>query len=200
MVAERTFLRCVGFGVDEAAPVGTRLHAVAAAEAITFVDEDDAIGGDEGRANGADLGARGIGAVVAELRDKEVLAAGVLVWREALLAAVGGLNFGALDLPVGNVVALDPGAVVAIGDIIFFGAGADTAAAADALRNVDQHAPPVISGLVVGGSLGRTCLDVLPGDGGSGQEHEEATAGDVHYFFLASVAGLASALSSILGR
>ena len=55
------------------------------------------------------------------------------VWREALLAAVGGFHFGALDLPVGDVVALDPGAVVAFGNIIFFGAGADTAAAADAL-------------------------------------------------------------------
>ena len=66
-------------------------------------------------------------------------------------------------------------------------------------RNVDQHAPPVISGLVVGRPWaylpGRTARQRR-----QRQEHEEATAGDVHYFFLASVAGLASALASILGR
>jgi hypothetical protein len=34
-------------------------------------------------------------------------------------------------------------------------------------------------------------LYVFPGDSGGGQEHEQASAGDVHYF-LASVARLVS--------
>ena len=116
-----------------------------------------------------------------------------------MLAAVRRFHFRAFNLPVGDVVALDPGAVIAFGDVVLFGAGAHTTAAADALGDVDQHGPPVLGEFVVGGGFGGAGLDIGPSDRGSGQEHEKSTAGTVHYF-LASVAGLGSGCVSIFGR
>jgi hypothetical protein len=118
--------------------------------------------------------------VVAQFRYEEVLAVADLIRRESLLAAVGRFDFGSLDLPVGDVVALDPGTEVAIRDIVLFGARPHTTSATDALGNVDQHAPPVLGHLVVRGSLRRSGLNVLPGDGSCRQQDEEAAASDFH--------------------
>ena len=65
VIAERTLLGSVGLGINEAASVGARLHTVAAAEAVTLVDQHHAVWRDEGRAHRADLRARGIRAVIA---------------------------------------------------------------------------------------------------------------------------------------
>src|SRR5581483_8978254 len=197
VIAERAFLRRVGLGIDEAASVGAGLHAVAAAQAVILVHQDDSIGTDECGAHRADLRARGIGAMVAELGNEKVLAALVLARRESLLPAIGRFDLGALDPVVGDVVALDPGPVVAVGNIVFLRAGADAIAAADAFRDVNQHAPPVFGNFVVGGGFRSSSLNEFPGHGGGGEEYEEAAASDVHYLF-APAADLAC--SSILGR
>jgi len=118
--------------------------------------------------------------VVTELGDEEVFAVADLIRREALLAAIRRNDFGSLDLPVGDVVTLDPSAKVAVGDIVLFRARPHTTSATDALGYVDQHAPPVLGHFVVGGSLRRSGLNVLPGDGSCWQQDEEAAASDVH--------------------
>src|ERR1039457_6610143 len=142
VIAEGAFLCGIGFGIDEAAT-----------EAITFVYEHDSIGRDKGCADGTNLRAGRIRTVVAELGDKEILAAD-FIGGETLLAAVRRFHLGPFNLPVGDVVALNPSAVIALGDVVFFGAGADATAAANALGNIDQHAPPVLGEFVVGGGLG----------------------------------------------
>ena len=53
----------------------------------------------------------------------------------------------------GNVVAFHPGAEVSVRHIVLGLAGPDAVAAADALGDVDQHAPPVLGHFVVGGGL-----------------------------------------------
>ena len=55
-----------------------------------------------------------------------------------------------------DVVALDPGAEEAVGHVVLGLAGAHAVAAADALGDVDEHAPPVVGHLVVGRLL-REC-------------------------------------------
>ena len=107
MIAESAFLCGVGFGIDEAAAVGTGLDTVAAAKAIAFVDQHDAIGRYKGGADGADLGAGRIHTVVAQLGYEEILAVAGFVGGKSLLAAVGRFNFGAFNLPVRDVVALN---------------------------------------------------------------------------------------------
>ena len=102
-----------------------------------------------------------------------------------------------LDSVIGDMVALDPGAVIAIGDIVFLGAGANATAAADAFGDVDEHSPPMLGSFVIGSDLGGARANKFPSDGSGRKENEEAPASGVHYLF-APVAGLA--WSSILGR
>ena len=75
VIAEGALVHRVRARVDEAAAVGAGLHAVAAAQAVGLVHQDDAVRALEGRAHRADLDAGRVGAVVAELRDEEVLGA-----------------------------------------------------------------------------------------------------------------------------
>ena len=98
VVAEGAFVDGLALGVEVAATVGTGLDAVAATEAVILVNEDDAIGADEGGADGADLDAGGIDAVVAELGNEEALDAGVGRRGEAIDGAVGESTCG-LGLP-----------------------------------------------------------------------------------------------------
>src|SRR5947209_14798616 len=144
VIAERAFVCGIGFGIDEAASVRTGLHAVAATQAIIFVHQNDAVGTHKRRPHGTDLSAGRIGAVVAQFGDEEILAAGILIQWKTVFAAVGRLDARPLDGVIGDVVALNPGAVVALGDIVFLGAGANATAAADALGEVDEHSPPMV--------------------------------------------------------
>ena len=184
VVAEGALIDRLLLGMQVAAAVRAGLHAVAAAEAVTLVDQHDAIGADEGGADGADLDARGIDAVVAELGDEEALDVDA-AWAAGSrpCAPLGESTLGCLSSS--DLVALDPGAEVAVGDVVLLGAGLDAVAAADALADVDEHAPPVLGHLVgVGRGLGAG--DLLEGgaDGGEhqelGSEVDEVAAGDVH--------------------
>lgn len=198
VIAERAFLRRVRLRVDEPASVRAGLHTVTASEAIVLINENDSIRADEGGANGANLRARRIRTVITELGDKEVFAADVLIQRKSLLASIWRLHFRTLDRVVSDVVALDPGAEVAVRDVVFLRAGPNATAAADALGNVDQHPPPVIGEFVIGGGFGRASLNVFPGNGGSRQEEQEAASGDVHYRLPPAV--VFACVPSIFGR
>jgi len=191
VIAEGAFLCGVGLGIDEAAPVRAGLDTVPASQAITFVDQHDAVGANKSCTHGANLGAGRIHTVVAQLGDEEILAVADFVGGKSLLAAVWRFDFGAFNLPVGDMVALDPSAVIAFRDVILLGTGADATATPDAFGDVDEHAPPVLGELVVGGGLGCAGLHKFPCDCGGRQEYEQTAAGDVHYF-LASVAGFAA--------
>src|ERR1019366_6225586 len=133
--------------------------AIAAPQTVLLVNHDHAIGGDKGRADGTDLGAGRIGTMVAEFRNKEVLSAFLLGGRETVDCPIGGIDLRHLGVPFGNVVALDPGAVITVGDIVLRLAGLDAGTATDALGDVDKHAPPVGGHFVVGGLLGRARED-----------------------------------------
>lgn len=141
--------------------------------------------------------------MVTELGDEEVFAVADLIRREALLAAIRRNDFGSLDLPVGDVVTLDPSAKVAVGDIVLFRARPHTTSATDALGYVDQHAPPVLGHFVVGGSLRRSGLNVLPGAAAAGSKMRRRRRVMSIYFLPPAglvFAALASFSSSILGR
>src|SRR5947209_6528734 len=169
VITEGALIDGILFGVEIAAAVGAGLDAVAAAETVLFVDEHDAIGADEGGAHGADLHAGRIDAVVAELGDEEALEVHGGGEGEPVHAAFGGIDFGLLVLF--ELVAFDPGAVVAIGDLVLIGAGADAVAAADALPDIDEHAPPMIGELIViGGGFGAG--DLLEGGAHGGEDEE----------------------------
>src|SRR5208337_1357425 len=86
-----------------------------------------------------------------------------------------------LNVVIGNVVALDPGAKVAVGHVILGLAGADTISAADAFGQVDQHAPPMLAHGVVGGGLRSSGQNVLPGDGSGRQQQKHMATGDGHF-------------------
>jgi hypothetical protein len=89
--------------------------------------------------------------------------------------------FGVGHVDVGDVVALNPGAEVAVGDIVFRLAGARAVAAADALGDVDEHAPPVVGHFVVGRGLGAPGQHGFPGNGGGGHKDEKVAAVEVHF-------------------
>lgn len=92
--------------------------------------------------------------MVAEFRNEEILSTRFGGGRRCFLAAVGRVNLGILDRPIGHVVALDLGAVVTVGNVVFGLTGLHAGAASDALGGVDQPAPPVIGHLVVGDASG----------------------------------------------
>ena len=181
VVAEIALVHGVGAGIDEAAPVGAGLDAVAAAHAVGLVHQHRPIRRDEGRAHRTDLGAGRIRALVAHLRHEEVLGAvlGAVLLGKPVVAAVRRVHVRRLA-PRHDVVALHPGAKIEglQGYVVLLLAGAHAAAAADALLDVDHHAPPVIHRFVVGGGLGLPSHDVLEGGGGSGREEEVLSSAD----------------------
>jgi hypothetical protein len=107
--------------------------------------------------------------MVAEFGDEEILPAGILIQGKPVFAAIGRFDLGTLDSVVGHVIALDPGAEIAIGDIVFQGAGANAATAANALGDIDQHSPPMFGSFVIGSDLRGAGANKFPGDG-SGRE------------------------------
>src|SRR5215471_14606564 len=184
VITQRALVRGAGFRMQVTAAVRACLNAVPAAEAVVLVDQNHAIGADEGRADRADLHARGIGAMVAEFGHEETLEPGLLRRRETVEGAVrGGDVRGAVAL--GDFVTLDPGAVVALGDAVFIGAGLHAVSAADALVDVDDHAPPVVGHPVdLGGGFGAG--DLRQGGAGAGEDQQLASglqhlaSGDIH--------------------
>ena len=77
-------------------------------------------------------------------------------------------------LPSLHLVALHPGAEIALGDVVLLGAGAHAVAAADALVDIDDHAPPVV-GHLVGFAGGRGAGDLLE-RGAHGRQNEQLAA------------------------
>ena len=71
MVAESALPGHMRFRMDPAGPVRARLDTVPASYAIVLVDEDHPIWTGESGADRTDLNARGLFAVVAELRNEE---------------------------------------------------------------------------------------------------------------------------------
>ena len=89
-----------------------------------------------------------------------------------MLAAVGRIYLGVFGPPALHVVSFNPGAVIAVGNLVLRLAASDAVAAANALGNIHQHAPPVFRHLVVGRCFRRSRQNVLPGDGGGRQKDE----------------------------
>ena len=115
VIAQRALVGRVRLGVEEAAAVGAGLDAVAAAEAIFLVHQHHAVGSDERRADRADLHARRVRAVVAELGDEEGLAAVVVLLRETRRGRRSGESTcGCSEVVVVDVVAFDPSAEIAL--------------------------------------------------------------------------------------
>src|ERR1035437_3044269 len=191
VIAEVALVDRVRTRVDEPAPVWAGLHAVSAAEAIRLVDEDGAVGALECGAHGAHLCARGVRALIAELRNEEALGAvaGLVLLGKTIVAAVGRVDVGMLPGAF-DVVALHPCAeeVRLEGHVVLHLAGPHAIAAPDALLDVDDHSPVVIEGLV-GGLFRLTGLHGLEVGGRrrgqheelSGREHEVAAVG-IHFF------------------
>ncbi len=84
----------------------------------------------------------------------------------------------------------DPGAEIAVWHIVLRLTGANTRPAADALGDVNQHAPPVFRLVVVWRGLGSSGEYVLPRDCGGGKQNQYLTAGDVHLAAPDSITGL----------
>ena len=153
VVAKRALIGHFFHGMNVAASIRTSLHAIRTAEAVFRINEHDAVRSYEGCADGTDLGAGRICAVVAHLRNEEVLLAVLFSNWEALFAAVGRDYFGVGHIFVGDMVALNPGTEMSVGNIVFHRASANAVAATDAFWNVDEHSPPVIGHCVIGGGF-----------------------------------------------
>ena len=164
---------------------GLTWNRVTESQAVSLVHQNHPIRSDEGRAHRTHLGAGRILAVVAQLGNEEILTGRFGRGRESLiptyalgnrrepfLAAIRRDDFGVGEVPVGHMVAFHPGAEVSIRHIVLRRTGAYAVAASDALRNVDQHAPPVIGHGVVGRFFGRSRKHILPRDRRRGQHHE----------------------------
>src|ERR1035437_3185422 len=192
VVAERALVDRLGPRVDEAAAVRAGKDAVPAAEAVGLVDHDNAVRAHERGADRADLDAGRMGAVVAELRDEEVLRAltRLVFFSEAVIAAVRRIDLRPLHLGPLDVVPLNPGPEEGRLDwhVVLGLTGPHAVPAADAPVDVDRHRPPVLGRLVVRGLLGRPRQDVLvSGGSGRGEEQKPPTRGEevpaVHFRF-----------------
>src|SRR6266853_2919253 len=80
VIAQRALLRRVRLRIEEAAPVGARLDAITAAQAVVLVHQHNSIRCSKGRSDWTHLRARRIRTVIAKLRNEEVLAAVVGMW------------------------------------------------------------------------------------------------------------------------
>src|ERR1039458_7786588 len=87
VIAERAFLRGFLLRIDETTAVRTRLHAVAAAQAVFLVHQHHAVRTDKGCAHGTHLSAGRVSAVIAHLGNEEVLPVAYRSRRKPVLAA-----------------------------------------------------------------------------------------------------------------
>jgi hypothetical protein len=126
--------------------------------------------------------------VVAHLGNEKFLGHRLVRRLESILAAVGRIHLQGLNsIDFEDAVALDPGAVVTLGNIVFFLTGAHAASTADALLDVHQHAPPVLGHVVVGRGFRRAGENVVPCDGRGRQQNQKMAASDVHLFLASTV-------------
>ena len=166
------------FRVHPAGAVRTCLDAIRAADAILLVHQHHAIIRLEGCTDRADLHARRLRAVVAELGNEEgpfdlSFARG---GRESIDPPVRAVDH---DLPVClDHVSLDPGIEEErlLGNIVFDLAGRGAATAADALADVDSHAVEAPRRLLVGLACQLPCQD---GKAEDAQEDGACQATDV---------------------
>src|ERR1017187_5924859 len=133
VIAQRALLRRVGLGIEEAAPVGARLDAIPATQAVLFVYQHNSIRRVERRTHRTPLRAGRLRTVIAQLGPEEVLAAFGGLVQLAVLAAIGRFHLWPFNLPIVPMVALHPGAVVAVRNIVLLRTGAHASATADAL-------------------------------------------------------------------
>ena len=110
--------------------------------------------------------------------------------RESFLAAVGRDDLGVGHMPVRDVVAFHPGAEESVRHVVLGLAGAHAVAAADALGDVDQHAPPMLGHLVVGRGFRGSGQHGLPRHGRRRQQNQHLTPGNIHFAPPASMPGL----------
>ena len=110
---------------------------------------------------------------------------------------LGESTSGRSDCQLLDLIALHPGAEVALRHVVFFGAGAHAIAAADALVDVDNHGPPVLGDVVVGGRFRFAGQHVLPGDGCRGGHQnilagirKHFSTGHFHGYFSLAIFGL----------
>jgi hypothetical protein len=125
--------------------------------------------------------------VVAQLRHEEALQVGRSGQRETLHGAVG--RFHVRLLAFFDLVALYPGAEIALGHVVLLRAGAHAVSAADALVDIDDHPPPVV-GRLVGVGRRLRAQDLLQGRAGRGQNQKLAADGEEiaprHFHFVRS--------------
>jgi hypothetical protein len=88
VIAEGAFVGDMLGGMEIAAPVWTCLNAIPAADTVVLIHEDHAVRGVKCGAHRTDLCARGVGAVVAELRNKKRFSGAIGRSRESVFAAI----------------------------------------------------------------------------------------------------------------
>ena len=118
--------------------------------------------------------------MITEFGNKEILSASEFAGGKAFLAAVRRIDDRVFDVKVGDVIALDPGAEIAVGNVVFKGAGTHAASATDAFGDVKKHAPPVFRKVVGGSGLRSSGKDIFPGGGRGGKQDEELAAREAH--------------------
>ena len=109
VIAKRTFVGRLFFGMEIAGSVGTGLNAIAAAHTVAFIYQDDPVPAQEGRPNRTHLNAGSLPTMIAQFGHKErpqnvlVLGQG----REPVNTAVGAVHFH-LSVRTNNI-AFNPG-------------------------------------------------------------------------------------------
>src|ERR1035441_9959387 len=207
VVAQGTLVHGLRLRVQIAAAIRAGLHTVAAAQAVGLVHQHYSVRADERGAHRTDLHARRLRAVVTQLGNEEALDVGARQRRKAIHRAVGRfhvrlLHF--LDL-VFDLVALHPGPEVPLRHVVLLGTGTHTVAAADALVDVDDHAPPVVGHAV--GIAGRLCAGDLLEGGAHRRENQQlppyreyVAPADVHTRLLVSEVGIVGLVAGVAGH
>src|SRR5512146_29160 len=144
VVAERALVGHLLLRMNVTATIRASLHAICATQAVLLIDQHHSVGRHKRRADRTQLCAWRIGTVVAHLRNEEILARIFLRNRESVLAAIRRNHLGADHVLVRNVVALYPRAEMPFRHIVLRFTSPYAVSAANALGNINQHAPPVL--------------------------------------------------------
>src|SRR5271157_540320 len=89
VITKGAFVRSLCPRVDEAAAIRTRLHAIAAAQAVFLVYENDTIGTHESRAHRTHLRAGRVRTLIAHLGNEKILPAVCIGWWKSIFSAIG---------------------------------------------------------------------------------------------------------------